>query len=49
MITIKKLKTTTVEVDSQDFKIVVKKMIFWQRENGYFKDLWDHQINGMLV
>ena len=38
MITIKKLKTTTVEVDSQDFKIVVKKMIFWQRENGYFKD-----------
>jgi hypothetical protein len=38
MVEIKKSKTTTVEVDSEDFKIVVKKIIFWQREKGYFKD-----------
>lgn len=37
MIKINNQKTTIVDSSSDEFKIIVKKMILWQRENDFFK------------
>ena len=37
MIKIDNYSTTTISSDSTEFKIIVKKMILWQRENDFFK------------
>jgi hypothetical protein len=38
MVKIQAQKTTELYVNSDDFNIVVKKMLFWQRQNGMFEN-----------
>jgi len=37
MVTVTNHKTTVLNIDSDEFKIVIKKMLFWQRQNGFFE------------